>query len=59
MNKLYVVLEDYTNAFGGLYDDIKKARQAARDIGGRVYHYNFTNVTYDEFTGEINACKYR
>lgn len=56
--KLYIVIEDYTGAFGGLFDDIKKAREAAEGIGGRVYHYNLTNVTYNKVTGEINACKY-
>lgn len=41
MKKIYVVCEDYTAAFYGVYSTWLKAQEAANEIGGFVVEYVF------------------
>ena len=45
--KLYVVCEDYTCAFVGLFDDKAKADAAAKEVGGWVEPYDLDNRKYN------------
>lgn len=40
---IYVVCEDYTCAFYGMFSDIKKANKVAKKIGGFVLKYQEEN----------------
>lgn len=53
MAKVYVVCEDYTNAFLGLYDSKEKATKEQEAIGGYILAYDFSKINYDEDTQEI------
>ena len=41
--KIYVVCEDYTCAFYGLYNNVADAKQCADEIGGFVKEYKMEN----------------
>lgn len=41
--KLYVVCEDYTCAFYGLYSSAVEAKQHAKEIGGFIEEYEVKN----------------
>ena len=42
MKKIYVVCEDYTTSFFGLYVDEKEAKEKAEFINGYILEYPYT-----------------
>lgn len=46
--KLYVVCEDYTCAFIGLFDDKAKANATAKEVGGWVEVYDLDNREHSQ-----------
>ena len=45
---IYVVCEDYTGTFYGLFSDIKEANKLAKEIGGCVLKYQEKNGKFIE-----------
>lgn len=41
MKKAFVVIEEWTNAFCGLFSTFEKAQEEANEIGGTVVEYTF------------------
>ena len=50
---VYVVEENYTGCFYGMFDNKSAARKCANENDGHVIEYNLGNYTLDEW-GEIN-----
>ena len=41
--KIYIVCEDYTHAFSGIFPNIEDAKKREKEVGGYILEYNTNN----------------
>lgn len=41
--KIYVVCENYTGAFSGIFPNIEDARERQEEVGGYIFEYDTDN----------------
>lgn len=51
--KFYVVCEDYTNAFCGMFVDYEDAKKREKEVGGYILTYDISEVIKMDSKGEI------
>lgn len=45
--KVYIVIEDYTAKFCGMYATLKDAKKIEKEIGGSILKYDLNQPTFD------------